>query len=91
MIRTVNILISGRVQGVGFRWFTKHKAQDFGVNGTVKNRDDGRVEVIAQAKADILEPFIEWCHQGPITARVDKVELIDLPTHESEFNSFEII
>jgi acylphosphatase len=91
MIRTVNILISGRVQGVGFRWFTKNKAQDFGVTGTVKNRDDGRVEIVAQANTDILEPFIEWCHEGPITARVDKVELIELTANESEFGSFEII
>jgi acylphosphatase len=91
MIRTVNILISGRVQGVGFRWFTKNKAQELGVKGTVQNREDGRVEIIAQAEADILEPFIQWCHKGSITARVDNVEIIKLSADTDQFSTFEII
>jgi acylphosphatase len=91
MIRTVKIRISGRVQGVYFRRFTKNKAQDLGIKGTVKNMEDGRVEVIAQAEVNILEPFIRWCHKGPITARVDKVELIEMQANRKEFNSFEVI
>ena len=51
--------------------------------------EDGRVEIIAQAEADILEPFILWCHKGPITARVDQVELIDMSANEDEFTSFQ--
>lgn len=90
MIRTVDIKISGRVQGVYFRRFTLNKAKDLGVNGTVRNREDGRVEIVAQAEADILEPFIKWCHKGPITARVDKVELLDI-TPDEAYGSFEII
>ena len=91
MSRTVNILISGRVQGVYFRRFTLNKAKDFGIKGTVKNREDDRVEIVAQAEDDILEAFIAWCHKGPITARVDKVEVTDMQTSENEFSSFEII
>jgi acylphosphatase len=91
MTRTVNILISGRVQGVYFRRFTKNKAQDLGIKGTIRNRADGRVEIIAQAEADILEPFIQWCHKGPITARVDLVELCEIQANEAEFTLFEII
>ena len=91
MIRTVKILISGRVQGVYFRRFTKNKAQDLGVKGSVKNMEDGLVEIIAQADADILEPFIQWCHKGPITARVDQVELIEIQMAEDGFTSFEIV
>jgi acylphosphatase len=91
MSRTVNILISGRVQGVYFRRFTKNKAQALGVNGTVRNREDGRVEIVAQAEADILEPFILWCHKGPITARVDRVELVEMQGQEDKFSTFEII
>lgn len=90
MVRTVNIKISGRVQGVYFRRFTLHKAKDLGVKGTVRNREDGRVEIIAQAETDILEAFIKWCHKGPITARVDKVELLDINS-EKAYGSFEII
>ncbi len=91
MIRTVNILISGRVQGVYFRRFTKNKAQDLGITGTVRNLEDGRVEIIAQAKADALEPFIQWCHKGPITARVDHVEITKLSANSDQFEEFKII
>lgn len=91
MSRTVKIQISGRVQGVYFRRFTKNKAQDLGVKGSVQNMEDGRVEIIVQAEADTLESFIQWCHKGPITARVDHVELIELQANEAEFNTFEII
>jgi acylphosphatase len=91
MIRTVKIRVSGRVQGVYFRRFTKNKAQYLGVKGSVRNLEDGRVEIIAQAEADILEPFIQWCHKGSITARVDNVELIELQAKEDGFTSFEIV
>jgi acylphosphatase len=91
MIRTVNILISGRVQGVYFRRFTKNKADALGVKGTVRNREDGRVEIIAQAENDTLEAFVKWCHKGPITARVDHVELTEIQANASDYSSFEII
>lgn len=91
MTRTVKIQVSGRVQGVYFRRFTQNKAKDLGVKGSVKNLEDGRVEIIAQAEADILEPFIQWCHKGPITARVDKVELVEMQAHENVFDTFEVV
>ncbi len=91
MIRTIKIIISGRVQGVYFRRFTKNKADDLGVKGTVRNREDGRVEIIAQAENDTLETFIKWCHKGPITARVNHVELIEIQSDEGNYKSFEII
>jgi acylphosphatase len=89
--RIVKIRVSGRVQGVYFRRFTKNKAQDLGVKGSVRNMEDGRVEIIAQAETDILETFIQWCHKGPITARVGHVELIEMSAKEHGFISFEII
>jgi acylphosphatase len=89
--RTVNIQVSGRVQGVYFRRFAKNKAQDLGVKGSVRNMNDGRVEIIAQAEADNLEPFIAWCRKGPITARVDHVELVEMQANGDEYTLFEII
>jgi acylphosphatase len=56
MSRTVKIRVTGRVQGVYFRRFTKNKAQDLGVKGSVQNMEDGRVEIIVHAEADLLEP-----------------------------------
>lgn len=88
---TVKIQVSGRVQGVYFRRFAKNKAKALGIAGTVKNMEDGRVEIIAQAERDILQPFIQWCHKGPITARVDHVELIEMQVNVDIFDSFEII
>lgn len=88
---TVKIQVSGRVQGVYFRRFTKNKAKALGIAGTVKNMEDGRVEIIAQAERDILQPFIQWCHKGPITARVDHVELIEMQVDVKKFDSFEVI
>jgi acylphosphatase len=91
MKRTVKIQVAGRVQGVYFRRFTQSKAKDLGVKGSVKNLEDGRVEIIAQAEASVLEPFIQWCHKGPITARVDEVELVEMPTYESIFDKFDVV
>jgi acylphosphatase len=82
MMQKFKILVTGRVQGVYFRMFTQNKAKHFGIKGSVCNLPDGRVEIIAEAEQAIMEKFIKWCHKGPITARVDHVELIELPVEE---------
>lgn len=77
-MRKVKILVSGRVQGVYFRLFTQNKAKHFAIKGSVQNLSDGRVEIIAEAGSVAIEKFIKWCHKGPITARVDHVEVTEL-------------
>ncbi len=89
MIRKVKILVSGRVQGVYFRLFTQNKAKHFAIKGSVRNLSDGRVEIIAEAENLAIEKFIKWCNRGPITARVDKVEITELE-HEESLTTFEI-
>lgn len=89
MIRRVKILVSGRVQGVYFRLFTQNKAKHFGIKGSARNLPDGRVEIIAEAENMALEKFIRWCHKGPITARVDHVEITELQ-HDEVLTTFEI-
>lgn len=89
MIRKVKILVSGRVQGVYFRLFTQNKAKHFAIKGSAKNLPDGRVEIIAEAENLTIEKFIKWCHKGPITARVDRVEIIELH-HDELLTSFDI-
>lgn len=81
-MRRVKIIVSGRVQGVYFRYFTQNKAKELGVLGSVRNLEDGRVEIIAEAEQAVLNDFIHWCHKGPITARVDTVEITDLERNE---------
>ncbi|MSP27268.1 MAG: acylphosphatase [Methylococcales bacterium] len=81
-MRRVKIVVSGRVQGVYFRYFTQKEAEKSGVRGSVKNLDDGRVEIIAEADSATLDAFIRWCHKGAITARVDSVEISELERNE---------
>lgn len=59
-------LFDGRVQGVGFRYATKQLAQGFDVLGTVKNLDDGRVELILMGEEGEVEAFIEEMHHSPL-------------------------
>ncbi len=83
------MLVSGRVQGVYFRVFTRKKALQLGINGYARNLADGQVEIVAVAKESVLEKFILWCHKGPITARVDQLIVVPLESDEI-FTSFEI-
>ena len=89
MIRKVKILVSGRVQGVYFRLFTQNKAKHFAIKGSAKNLPDGRVEIIAEAENMTIEKFIKWCHKGPVTARVDHIEITELESDEV-LASFEV-
>ena len=89
MMRRIKLLISGRVQGVYFRYFTQKKAKQLGVNGFARNLPDGRVEIVAEADHEQINQLIEWSHKGPITARVDQVEFIDIEIDEV-FTTFEI-
>jgi acylphosphatase len=67
-------VVSGRVQRVGFRWFTVERASVEGVAGWVRNLPDGRVEVLAEGEAEAVERFERALRQGPPHARVDEVE-----------------
>ena len=89
MTRKVKLLVSGRVQGVYFRMFARNKAKHFGIKGHAGNLPDGRVEIIAEADDHSIEKFIQWCHKGPITARVDQVDVTELEPDEP-FTAFEI-
>ena len=66
--------IAGRVQGVGYRYFTLQVAQELGVNGFVRNLSDGRVEVVAEAPDDILASFEVRLREGPSFSTVSDLE-----------------
>lgn len=88
-MKTVQLTISGRVQGVYFRAFTQKQAIKLGVVGFVRNKADGSVEVIAHADTDKLQIFINWCHKGPLLAKVNNVIIDDYSAQEL-FTQFEI-
>jgi acylphosphatase len=69
----LRLLISGRVQGVGFRFSAAAQARRLGVNGWARNLCDGRVEIVAEGSREALEALRAWAHQGPPAARVTEV------------------
>jgi acylphosphatase len=84
--RRVHVYISGDVQGVGFRWFTREEAMGYGLKGFVANLPDGRVEAAFEGPGDAVDAMLEWCRQGPPWARVEDVEVIEeQPVGESGF------
>jgi acylphosphatase len=70
-------VISGRVQGVGFRYFVQSAASREGMAGWVRNLDDGRVETAAAGEPEAMERFERAIRQGPAGARVDQVTVDD--------------
>ena len=67
------ITISGRVQGVGYRYFVFQKANEMGITGWVKNSVDGGVIIMAQGIEAELKTFIDYLYVGPTRARVDRI------------------
>jgi len=81
------LTIHGRVQGVGFRYFVKLKADSLGISGFVKNQLNGIVYVEAEGEPEHLHMFINVCRQGPSHAWVEKVEIQECPVQG--FKEFE--
>ncbi len=61
----VKVIVGGHVQGVGFRYFVKRQAEEYRINGFVKNLPGGKVEIDAEGESDLLEQFMAACQQGP--------------------------
>ncbi len=74
MEKRLQIVVSGRVQGVWYRASTRSQAQSLGLVGTVWNCSDGRVEIIAEGLEGSLRQLLVWCAGGPSGARVDDLE-----------------
>lgn len=74
-MKACHIWISGKVQGVYYRVSMAKKAKALGLTGWVRNADDGRVEAFAQGAEEAVDAIIAWCHEGPVLAKVEEVEL----------------
>jgi acylphosphatase len=83
------ILVEGRVQGVGYRAFALHAAVQRGLRGTVRNLDDGRVELEAEGSKDRIESLIADLRIGPPAARVAGVH-VEWGTATGRFNDFRV-
>ena len=73
MTKRVQARVSGRVQGVGFRYYAAHVAKELGVVGTVRNLSDGGIEAVAEAEEATLHQFLTALRHGPHAAEVTEV------------------
>jgi len=89
-LRGIRGLVTGRVQGVGYRWFAVQAARRWGVKGQVRNLPDGRVEFLAQGSTKGVSAWIEALRRGPQAARVDDVVFEELSAEGPQFEGFEI-
>ncbi|MCB5265532.1 MAG: acylphosphatase [Candidatus Cloacimonetes bacterium] len=84
------IILQGRVQGVGFRYLARKHALRLGLRGYVRNHPDGSVRIVADAEDGLMDVYCELLRRGNVFSRVDTLntELIDKP---KEYKDFEII
>ena len=73
--RAVAVTVTGRVQGVGYRYAVLRMAEELGLRGWVRNRPDGSVEAWAEGDAAVFQEFAAFLRRGPRSARVDSVEI----------------
>lgn len=89
MKKRIHIIVSGRVQGVSFRFGTKRHAKKLDITGYVMNKDDGTVEIIAEGEETNLKELIRWCMKGPFLARVEDIKT-EWKEYKGEFEYFSI-
>lgn len=89
-MKTLHVVISGLVQGVGFRYFTMRNARTLGIRGWVRNLPSGEVEVLAQGEDDaVLEDFVRELRNGPGAAHVRSLQR-EWTEEEQMYNSFDM-
>lgn len=89
MIIHQSIKVKGKVQGVGFRYYTENEALKLGITGHVCNQSDGSVLIVASANEQKMEQFIQSIRQGPQKSVVEVLEITVIP--EIKFDTFEIL
>lgn len=87
--KCLHAVVSGRVQGVFFRDYTRSEAERLGVSGWVRNRSDGAVEVLISGEEHKVDQMVEWLYQGSPMSRVSSVE-VDSAESPGDLRGFEI-
>ena len=88
--KRLHAIVEGHVQGVGFRYFVVEKAQQLKLNGWVRNRDNGDVEVVAEGKTSDLESLDRFLNEGPVGSQVLRVTT-DWLTADNSFTRFSVV
>jgi acylphosphatase len=86
--RSVLVRISGRVQGVGYRDWTRRTANELGLSGWVRNLTGGEVEALLNGSTDTIDAMLTACQRGPRSARVDAVDVVE--TAETASGAFSV-
>lgn len=89
-MRRVHIIITGDVQGVGFRAWLKNQARQKEIFGWVKNREDGTIEAVFEGEAEQVKALLELCYTGPDVAWVDDIKIEEQKFHD-EFTEFSVV
>ena len=76
--KTVYLILKGRVQGVGFRYFIKQRAEELQISGWARNAPDGKVEIEAEGEPRNLETFIDWIKIGPSRGVIHSVSVSEI-------------
>lgn len=90
-LETNSVVVTGKVQGVGFRFSTVRRAHELGVTGWVRNQDDGSVQAVLQGTADQVDQMLSWLRYGPPQARVEDVQVEQLYMDDRRYDSFQQI
>ena len=85
-IKHFHLIVQGRVQGVGYRFACKQRADELGLYGWVKNRPNGSVEIVVEGDEKSLDTFLQWTKNGPPYADVVDVEVTESATCDAYVN-----
>ncbi|MDX9714571.1 MAG: acylphosphatase [Dissulfurispiraceae bacterium] len=89
MIQRIHLSVSGQVQGVFYRAFTKKNADSLGIKGWVRNMPDGSVEAVIEGEKEAIDSMIQLCRQGPPASCVDNV-VANPDSSQEDFDGFQI-
>ena len=89
-IKRYRVIVSGRVQGVCFRYYTEEKARELSIKGWVRNLYSREVEALVEGKDADAQKMISWIKHGPPMAHVTGIRIVEEPHVPGEFNSFRI-
>ena len=90
VVLRLHLRVYGRVQGVFYRASTRDKANELGLCGWIRNRRDGSVEIEVEGDEDAIRSLEAWCHRGPGSARVESLEVSEIPVTGKE-NDFDVL
>ncbi len=88
MKKHLNLIISGKIKNVGFRFMAMQAAYKYGVFGFARRKRDGKIYIEAEGEDENMENFVDWCKVGPIGAEVKEIDIED--GEVQEFTAFDV-